>query len=358
MANNKIFISAGDLSGDICAAGLAEEIKKADPSSFITAEGGNNLKSVADEFIENVVDIGGFGFLPVKQFFLLKKLLKKIKSYFTEQKPDKVVLVDYYGFHIHVARAAEKLNIPVYYYISPQVWASRGGRIKELAAVVKKMLVILPFEEELYKRNGVGAVFVGHPLIDSVSQKNSFALSQPPVIGLFPGSRLSVIKKHTPVLLETAKILREKINASFILFSANKNYACALPDYIELEENNSREKRKSVDFAICPSGTVSLENVLLGIPMTVMYKLSNFNYFLIKAIAKVKYISLANILTGKNIIPELIQFDATPEKIASEVIKQMRPENYNFQLKEFFGIRKMLGQKGASRRAAEIILKD
>ncbi|MDR2192589.1 MAG: lipid-A-disaccharide synthase [Endomicrobium sp.] len=361
--NGKIFISAGDLSGDIHAANLVREIKKACPSCFITAEGGDNLKAVCDEFFADIVNINAFGFLPIRQFFFLKKLLKKLELYFQTQKPDKVILVDYYGFHIHAARAAAKLNIPLYYYISPQVWASRKGRIKKLAAVVKKMLVILPFEEVLYKRAGVDAVFVGNPLIDIVPQKDikfqdEVCPNIAPVIGLFPGSRISAIEKHAPILLETAKILREKINAKFILFSANKNYDYySLPNYIELEENNSWEKRKSLDFAICPSGTVSLENLILGVRMAVIYKLSYFNYFVIRAIIKVKYITIANILANKNIVPELIQFNATPKKIAETVIEQLKPENYNRQLKEFLIIRKTLGESGVSKRAAEIILK-
>jgi lipid-A-disaccharide synthase len=356
--NNKIFISAGDLSGEIHAAGLAREIKKLTPSCFICAQGGDNLKAASDEFFADIVNINAFGFLPLKQFFFLKKLLKKIKIYFREQRPDKIILVDYYGFHIHVARAAKKLNIPVYYYISPQVWASRSGRIKKLAAVVKKMLVILPFEEELYKKNGVPAVFVGNPLIDTVFAKDKADISNPPLIGLFPGSRISAIEKHTPILIETAKILKEKINAKFIFFSANRNYNYVLPDCIELNENNDWGKRKSIDFAICPSGTVSLENALLGVPMAVMYKLSYFNYFFIKAIAKVKYITLANIFADKLVVPELIQFNAAPEKIAKTAIEQMLPENYKRQLEEFAKIRNTLGKTGVSKRAAEIILKD
>jgi len=358
MANNRIFISAGDLSGEIHAANLAREIKKINPLCFITGEGGDNLKAVCDEFIADIVNINAFGFLPARQFFFLKKLFKKIKIYFKEQKPDKVILVDYYGFHIHVARAAKALNIPVYYYISPQIWASRGGRIKQLAQTVKKMIVILPFEENLYKSNGIDAVFAGNPLLDKYEMKTARTLSKPLVIGLFPGSRISVVKKHVPILLETAKILKNNLDAKFILFSAKKDYNYNLPDFIELDESNDMGKRESLDFAICPSGTVSLENALLGVNMVVMYKLSYFNYFLARALIKVKFIAIANILAGKEIIPELIQFDAKPEKIAEKVIEQLKPENYNKQQNELSQIRKMLGQKGASKRAAEIILTD
>jgi lipid-A-disaccharide synthase len=358
VSNNKIFISAGDLSGDIHAASLVREIKKINPSCFVSCTGGDSLKSVSDNFIEDIVNINAFGFLPIKSFFFLKGVLKKLENYFKTEKPDKVILTDYYGFHIHVAKAAKKLDIPVYYYVSPQVWASRSGRIKTLAKNIKKMLCILPFEEKLYRDNGVDAVFVGNPLIDIVPEKENFETSHPPLIGLFPGSRKSVISRHMPIILETAKILKEKLNAGFIMFAIDKDPGFVLPEYIKYEQGNDFEKRKIINIAVCPSGTVSLENSLLGIPMTVMYKLSYFNYFLVRMIAKVKYITLANILADRSVVPEFIQFDARPEKIAGSVIEQLKPEVYSLKVKELLEFRKMLGSLGVSRRAAEIILND
>lgn len=358
MANNKIFISAGDLSGEIHAANLVREIKKISPATFISSTGGANLKSVSDNFIEDIVNINAFGFLPVKPFFILKNVYKKIKQNFINERPDKVILVDYYGFHSFVLKLAKKMNIPVYYYVSPQVWASRKGRIKTIAKNVKKMLCILPFEEKMYRDNGVDAVFVGNPLIDIVPEKTNFEISNPPVIGLFPGSRKSVIKRHMPIVLETAKLLREKLNAKFIMFAVSENADFELPEYIELVTNNDFEKRKAANIAICPSGTVSLENSIMGIPMAVMYKLSNFNYYFIRMIATVKYITLANILADKPVVPEFIQFDAVPEKIADSVVEQLKPENYLSKVKELLEFRKMLGNPGVSKRAAEIILND
>ena len=358
VANNKIFISAGDLSGETHAAGLVREIKKLNPSCFVSCTGGANLKSVSDNFIEDIVNINAFGFLPVKQFFFLKGVLKRLVAYFETEKPDKIILTDYYGFHIHVAKAAKKLNIPVYYFVSPQIWASRGGRVKTLAKNIKKMLCILPFEEKIYKDNGVDAVFVGNPLIDIVPEKSVFKVSNPPVIGLFPGSRKSVIKRHMPVILAASKILKEKINAEFVMFSVNNDSNYLLPDYIKPSSGNDFEKRKLINIAICPSGTVSLENSLLGIPMAVMYKLSYFNYILARMIVKVKYITLANILAGREVVPEFIQSAAVAEKIAASVIKQLSAENYEAKVKELLEFRKMLGVPGVSKRAAEIILND
>jgi lipid-A-disaccharide synthase len=358
MVNNKIFISAGDLSGELHALSLIKEIKLINPLCYISAVGGNNLKSVVDDFIVNIVDLSAFGFLPIKPFFYLKRVLNKLKVYLIETRPNKVILVDYYGFHIHVARFAKKLDIPVYYYISPQVWASRSCRIKKLAKTVKKMLVIFPFEEKLYRDNDVDVVFAGNPLVDKVFEKKSFTISTPPNIGLFPGSRKSVIKRHMPIILKTAKILKEKINANFIIFITDINISFNLPKYIKFEKSDNFEKRRLLNFAICPSGTVSLENALMGVPMVVMYKLSYFNYFFVKTIIKVKYISLVNILSGKSIIPEFIQFNAVPQKIASSVIEHLKIENYVPKIKELLTLRKNLGDIGVSKRVAETILND
>ncbi|MDR3071263.1 MAG: lipid-A-disaccharide synthase [Endomicrobium sp.] len=363
MKNNRIFISAGDLSGEMHASSLVKEIKNINHSCRVSAVGGNNLKSIADDFLEDIVNINAFGLVTINQVIYLRKVLKKLKNHFVKERPDKVILVDFYGFHIHVSKLAKKLNIPVYYYISPQVWASRGGRIKKLSKTVKKMIVIFEFEEKLYKRNGVEAVFVGNPLIDKVPKKQNFEkrdfnTSNPPTIGLFPGSRKTVIERHMPIILEVAKILKEKINAKFVMFSVDKKSNLDLPKYVDLDSSGDFEKRKCIDFSICTSGTVSLENALIGIPMVVIYKLSYCNYFLIKAIIKTKYITMVNILSERSIVPELIQFNATPQKIASSALEQLSVGNYMPKVKELLAFRNTLGVPGVSKRVAEIILKD
>jgi lipid-A-disaccharide synthase len=361
MVNDKIFISAGDLSGDIHAANIIKEIKNINQNYHVIALGGNNLKSIADYFIEDIVNTNAFGLISLKQILYFKKLFKKLASILTLERPNKIVLVDYYGFHIHIARLAKKLNIPVFYYISPQVWASRSSRIKKLAETVKKMLVILPFEEALYKQNGVDAIFVGHPLIDKILQKNDFnnkpfSTLNPPLIGLFPGSRSQAIKRHVPILLETAKILKEKINAQFIMFCVNSDIDYDLPEYIKLDTSGSFEQRKLIDFAVCPSGTVSLENALMGIPMAIIYKLPYLSYIFLRAIIKVKYITMVNILSSKNVVCEFIQFDANPKKISTYILNQLEPKNYMLKVQELLLFRKMLGHVGVSKRVAEIIL--
>lgn len=357
-----ILISAGDTSGDIHAANLVKALKKAGQDISVTALGGEELKASCDKFLYNLVELSGFGFWqPLKLYFKLKRvLLDIIIRYYNDYRPDKVIVVDYYGFNIHVAKEAFKKGIPVYYYISPQVWATRPGRIKKIAKYVKKMLVILPFEEKLYKDAGVDAVFVGNPLIDIVPEPDGIPkdTSAKPVIGLFPGSRRNVFKHHIGLLLETANMLKERVNADFKIFCvpALAGDCSGLP-YPAVIENDFSE-RKKLAFAITTSGTVNLENALLGIPMLVYYRLTYFNYFIAKMLIRIPYIAMVNILLGKMLVPELIQSEAVPEMLsakAAEILKS-GPALTEYR-NSLLGLRAMLGKPGVSVRAAEIILR-
>lgn len=355
-----IFISAGDISGEMHAARLAAALKRSATGVRITALGGKKLKAAADEFLFDLTELGGFGFWqPVKLYFRLKDLLRHITAERWDKgnKPDKVVLVDYYGFNIHLAEEAGKRGIPVYYYISPQVWASRKGRIKRLARAVDKMLVILPFEEELYRKAGVDAVFVGHPLLDTVpAAPGSKQPSQKFFIGLFPGSRPNVIVKHLPILLKSAELISRELPCEFILFSPHEAEKPEV-DAVKTVVDEDFSERLKLDFAVTVSGTVSLENTLLGIPMAVMYKLSGFNYRLAKMLVRTPFITMANILLKRMVVPELIQKDANPEKIAATVLGILRDSRKAENMrKELLSVRKMLGEPGVSERAARIIM--
>jgi lipid-A-disaccharide synthase len=355
--NTKIFISAGDLSGDIHAANLIKEIK-ANYNVSVSALGGDKLRGVADVFLKDIVNIGAFGFFPWKAYLILKKVFSSTRALFETNPPDKVILVDYYGFNIHLAKLAKTFNIPVYYYVSPQIWASRRWRAKKIAKCVKKMLTIFPFEPPIYKKYGVNAEFVGNPLIDFVPEPKIKDIDPNNItIGLFPGSRDSAINRHLPVLLETAKIIKAKLGAKFVMFAA-KPLEVDLPDYITLDKTGNLNNRVGLDFVICPSGTGSLENALMGLPMAIIYKIAWFNYFLIRAIVTVKYITMVNILADRPVVPEFIQHNATPKKISDFVINEIQSGNYKKTQGELLGFRKMLGDKGVSKRAAKIIMED
>lgn len=353
-----IFISAGDISGDIHAGNLVKSIKKINKENKVFAIGGTQLKQQTDYFIEDIVNIDAFGFLPIKQIYFLKKVLKKVEKCLIENKITKVVLVDYYGFNINLAKLAHSLNIPVYYYVCPQVWASRMGRIKKIAKYVKMVFPILPFEKEIYEKENIKVVFEGNPLIDIVPEPINEKMSGNKIkIGLFAGSRNSVIKRHLPIIMDVVKILKEKINAEFNIFSLHK-IDFDVPDYISVIYGNDFVKRNEMDIVISPSGTVSLENALMGIPMVIMYKMSWLNAIIVRCLIKVKYVTMVNIFAGKEIVPEYIQENAIAKKIADAVINQLKPEIYNKTRQELSAFRKILGVNGVSDRVAQNILGD
>lgn len=353
-----IFISAGDISGDIHAANLVKSIKK-NSNYKVYAIGGNQLKVVADTFIEDIVNINGFGFLPIKQIFYLKKIFKIVKKYLVENKINKVILVDYYGFNIHLAKLAHSLNIPVYYFVTPQVWASRKYRIKNIAKYVKVAFPILPFEKQMYEKENVKCFFEGNPLVDNVPyiEKNIKDNKDMVTIGLFAGSRKSTVKKHLPIILDTVKILKQNSNMKFVLFTLDK-FEQEIPNYIEIRNGNDFETRNKIDIALCPSGTVSLENALMGIPMVVMYKLSWINYLIARLIVQVKYITLANILLNKEIVPECIQHKATSKILSEQIINMLEEKKYNSVRNELLKFREQLGPTGVYERVAQRILED
>ncbi|MFC1501386.1 lipid-A-disaccharide synthase [Elusimicrobiota bacterium] len=357
--SKEIFIVAGDISGDIHAANLIKAIKKVDPEAEVTALGGNKLENVSDNFLADLINISAFGFFALfRSYSYLKNIFnKEIKQRWTSRKPEKVILVDYYGFNIHVAKYAYGLNIPVYYYISPQVWASRPGRVKKLAKYVKKMFVILPFEKEIYEKAGVDTSFVGHPLLDMVPENNGVKRDfNKPIIGLFPGSRKSVYTKHIPILMKAAEIIKEKIpSAEFKIFNLD-SYHGRKSKYKSVDSNDYPE-RMQLSLAITTSGTVSLENALLGIPMVVFYRLSWFNYLLAKIVVRVKYITMVNILAGQELIPEFIQSMATPEKIAQKAVSILNDKIYLQTMKDrLLAFRSRLGKPNVSARVANMIM--
>lgn len=358
MTAKEIFIVAGDLSGDMHAARLTEALKRRAPVQ-VRALGGPHLRASADNFLYDIVGKSAFGFWqPIKQYFSMKKVFTEIllKSW-DEKKPDVVVVVDFYGFNIHVAKAAHERGIPVFYYVSPQVWASRPGRVRQLKRYVTKMLVILPFEEKLYRDAGVPVSFVGHPLIDTIPASAVVSDSARPVIGLFPGSRGNIFSRHLPILLETARIVRAARDVEFKLFCP---YPAEMPAEIEgirVVAGSDMHERSTLSLAVTTSGTVSLENALLGIPMIVFYRLSSFNYRLAKLLVTIPYITMANILAGKMIVPELLQSDAEPESIARTINDLMEnPQKRASMRSELLLLREQLGAPGASERAAAEIL--
>ena len=372
-SNKNILVVAGDPSGDLHAANLIKALRAKDPEITVTAMGGVRMQEVCNRFLYNLVSVGAVGFAePFKHFFLWFKLIKLVRRYMEEKRPSCVIAVDFYGFNHQVLGLAAHRKIPAFYYISPQVWASRPGRAAKLAKLTKELFVIFPFEEAIYKKVKGNATFVGHPLLDLMPEPA--AKDFPPAngewrIGILPGSRKTEISRHLPLFIKAFYRIKEQHPKA-------RAYLFAVPEFpdellvtqleavekywskdIEIVREKDYKERATLDFAFTCSGTATLENGLLGVPMAVAYKMQRLTYAVAKRIAKVQYISLVNILLKKPAVKELIQEAATVDGLAREAFSYINnPPRMQAARKELIGLRTMLGSRGAAERAAARIV--
>ncbi|HAU90656.1 MAG TPA: lipid-A-disaccharide synthase [Elusimicrobia bacterium] len=371
--NKNILVIAGDPSGDLHAANLIKELLAKDPEISITSMGGVRMQEVSTHFIYNLVSVGAVGFAePFKNFFLWFKLIKIVRRYLEEKRPACVIAVDFYGFNHQVLGLAAHRKIPAFYYISPQVWASRPGRAAKLAKLTREMFVIFPFEADIYKKVKGNATFVGHPLLDLMPEPGQKDF--PPAdgawkIGILPGSRKTEISRHLPLFIKAFYRIKESHPKA-------RAYLFAVPEFpddrivpeleavekywskdIEIVREKDYKIRAQMDFAFTCSGTATLENALLGVPMAVAYKMQKLTYAIAKRVAKVQYISLVNILLKKPAVKELIQEAATVDNLAQDAFAYINnPPRMQAARKELIGLRTMLGERGAAERAAARIL--
>jgi lipid-A-disaccharide synthase len=289
-----------------------------------------------------------------------------------EKRPACVIAVDFYGFNYQMLGLAAHRKIPAFYYISPQVWASRPGRAAKIAKLTKELFVIFPFEEALYKKAGGNAVFVGHPLLDLIPEPVERTI--PPAdgawnIGILPGSRKAEISRHLPIFLKAFYRIKETHPKA-------KAFVFAVPEFsdehlvpelervekywskdVEIVREHDYKQRAQLDFAFTCSGTATLENALLGVPMAVAYKMSRFTWEIAKRVANTPYVSLVNILLKRPAVKELLQEKATEDLLAQEAFSFLNnPTRMRASRKELTGLRAMLGNRGAAERAADRIL--
>lgn len=367
-----VLIVAGDRSGDRHAARLVSALKTQAPEIEVAALGGGELRRVADRFLGSLVDLETFGFWqPVAHLPALLRLMRSVVDPFLRtHRPQAVIPVDYYGFNIHVAEHAHGHGIPVIYYISPQVWASRPGRIRRLARVVRRMLVIFPFEEALYRQHGVPASFVGHPLLECLPEPAlpasgvTDAPADRSVVGLLPGSRRGEIERHLPRMLQAAVGLNARVGGLTIqLFPTaawderilNGHRPSNLP--LQIICDNPYDHRRRLTVALTCSGTATLENALLGVPMVVMYRLSWLNYWMARTLVRSPFIAMPNILANRCLVPELIQGRASAAALAETAYPFLTDPGYRDTIRrQLLTLRTLLGSPGASRRAAQHIL--
>lgn len=370
-----IFIAAGDVSGDIHAARLIRALKAQDPSLRIACIGGKNMQACADEFLCDLASQGIAGFIePLKKIPQLIGLMGQVKNFFRTHRTIAFIAVDFYGLNRRFLGIAKKENIPAYYYVTPQVWASRQYRAKKLANLTRKMYVIYPFEPDFHKKFGGNAVFLGNPLLDNMPAPldKNYAISNPKThawkLGLLPGSRMGEITRLTPVFYQAFKqVCAQFPNTQaylFLLPDADENLFINLmgeqpPKNFHFVKEKDYKLRAQMDYLLACSGTATLENALLGVPMLVAYRLLWATYYIARAIIQVPYISLVNILSGKFVVKEFIQDDATADNCAKETIDMFsHPEKLTAMRGQLLQLRASLGEKGVAERAAKDLLAD
>jgi len=298
--------------------------------------------------------------------------LATAKTALERLRPDLLVLIDFPDFNLNVAARAKKLGVPVLYYISPQIWAWRSGRIKKIGSRIDHMAVILPFEEAFYRKHDIPVTFVGHPLMDTYPRPvETDAGGKGPdglTLGLLPGSRDKEILRHLPVMLDAVHRLRERQGRLKVIVSLAPSVqkemvmrmirVHALQDGIELSAHPVREVFARSRLVVAVSGTVTLEAAISGTPMVIIYKVSPLSYRFAKALVHVSHVGLANLIAGRQIVPELLQDDATPENIACTVQDMLGDESRLESIRrQMRAVAKLLGEPGASRRVADIALR-
>ncbi len=370
----RILIITGEASGDLHGANLAKALQKADPSLSIVGIGGALMKAAGVELVPNVVQLDLMGLIGPASIKPMIQRVMRIRRVIQSELWDLVVLIDNPGLNFHFARVAKAAGRRVLYYIAPQIWAWRPGRMRWIQRRVDHVLAILPFEETLYKKAGVRCTFVGNPLLDEVAPaydrqalRRQLGLSEAgPVIGLFPGSRKGELHEHVPLLLETVKRLATRHpTMQFILAQASSIQDELLhrlmresPVPIRVFRNQASEVMAASDLLVVKSGTSTLQAAVVGTPMILFYRAPSWiTYRLARLLIRVPWIGLANLVAGRGIVPELIHNEASPERLLEEAERLLQDRRAYDQMKtDLQAVRASLGEPGASRRAAEIVL--
>ncbi len=370
----RLLIVSGDPSGDLYGSLLARELAARSPALRLAAVGGPLLRAALgpkDLFLEDLASLGVTGFVePARSLPRLARLLSRLDKLLAGGSVSAVVVIDFWGFNARVLEAARARGVPAYYFISPQVWASRPGRVARLRRCVKRMLVIFPFEEALYREAGVPVTWVGHPLLDILPPPAAARGAGDTLrLGLLPGSRPGEVRRHLPLFTAAlGRILRDFPRAAVTVFAAaslpDEHYrrglaGLRLPDgsrpRIVREADYAERSRQ--DLVLSSSGTATLENALLGLPMVVVYKLSWPTYLLARALIRVPYIAMPNLLAGRPLVPELIQHRASPAAVAREALTLLEdPRRLAAMRAELTGLRSVLGGPGAVGRAVGALL--
>jgi len=369
-----VLIVAGEASADLHGANLVTAMKRLNPDLVFQGIGGEKMAQAGVEIFFSCSDMAVVGLTEVfSKLRIIFRASRKLKSVIKNDRPDLLILIDYPDFNIHIAGTAKRFNTPVLYYISPQVWAWRTGRVRKIARRIDRMAVILPFEKDIYRDRPIQVEYVGHPLLDECPQnitKNQLALKMGmargrPVLGLLPGSRKEEIRNLLPVMVDAAEILERRypdlqcilplapgIDQSFVQpFFNNSDLS------IKIFQGNIYEALSVCETALVTSGTATLQTAIMGVPMVIVYRVSPVSYWTVRFVIKVPYIGLVNLVAEKKIVPELIQGKMTAESLAQEALNILdNTEIREGMIRDLASVKEKLGQGGASERTANLAL--
>jgi lipid-A-disaccharide synthase len=369
-----IVIVAGEASGDLHGAGLVGALRRHAPQLAFSGMGGARMRAAG---VRLLADAGETAVVGVSELWekrrALQTALRALRAHLTEAGPALLICIDFPDFNLLLARTARRLGIPVCYFISPQVWAWRRGRVRTIRRLVRKMLVLFPFEEPLYRAAGVDVTFVGHPLLDVLA-------SVPPrdrcreqlgvadgmkVLGLLPGSRAAELRRHLPLLLDAAgKVHAAEPGVAVLVGLSDTAERAAVEAAVvqagvpaQVIQGRTHEVIRAADFLLAVSGTVTLEAAILETPMLITYRLGILSSWLARCLIRVAFVGLPNLVADAAIVPELLQHDATPEKLAATALDVLRsPARQDGMRAALADVRKRLGQPGAFERAAREVL--
>lgn len=367
-----IVIVAGEVSGDMHGANVVRALKSQDNSLFICGVGSRAMRAAGAKILIDADELAVVGITEaIAKAPGLLKARNQLKRLLAGLKPNLLILIDFPDFNLHMAKIAKNLGIPVLYYISPQIWAWRAGRVKKIKATVDHMAVILPFETSFYQKHDVPVTFVGHPLMDRLSTSTCSVDFKPlmpnqPVVGLLPGSRDREVNSLLPTMLQAAKLLQNDLtNIQFRVSCAPSIDRAHIADLIakhpldniEISNEPVSDLFAKCHLAIVASGTVTLEAALCVTPMIITYAISPISYWLGRLLIHVEHIGLVNLIAEKRIVPELVQKEATPVKIYRQA-HQILTDNQRYQqtCKNLLQVRDRLGQPGAAQKVAQIAI--
>lgn len=364
-----ILVVAGDASGDLYGAQLMKSIRKIRGAVSFFGIGGNRMLEEGFELVVHLKELSVVGIWEaVTKLPIALKAWRKLKRAVEVRKPPLAILIDFPGFNLSIAPRLKSRGIKVLYYVSPQLWAWWSNRAKRLRNSVDKLAVILPFEESFFQRYGIEAQFVGHPQWEVIERaphrieaRRALGLEEDEIaIGFFPGSRQGELLRHLDLMEGTLRFLRKDFSPIRPLLALapglGESFPLATTKGFEVFYDRSLEVLSASDLVIVASGTITLQAALLGIPMVVIYRIHPFSYFWGKRLVKVPFISLPNLLLGEKVVPELIQGEATPKRIAEEALRLLKDSAYRTRVLYHFQRLKELLPKGASDRVARMAL--